>query len=141
MFTVQQQTNVEVTPADPAERVTDDKAPSGRAEAPTLIYSPMPEYPVRARLDGIQGSVVATLRVGPDGQPTGLRVMEANPVGVFEGAVRRSLMRWRYNDTGTTSSSPQMAVSYRLNFSLAGVSSAITSVCATATASRTCEPQ
>jgi len=101
----------------------------------------MPEYPVRARLDGVQGYVVATLRVGPDGKPTGLRVTEAAPVGVFEGAVRRSLMRWRYDVPATRSTPPEQTISYRLNFSLEGVSSASAAVCATATASLTCEPQ
>jgi TonB family protein len=133
--------DAEITPDDSVERVPADSTSSTRAEAPEPIYGPMPEYPVRARLEGIQGSVVATLRVGPDGRATGLRVTEATPVGVFEGAVRRSLMRWRYNVAEATSSSSQMAVTYRLNFSLEGVSSAIASVCATATASRTCEPQ
>jgi len=139
--TLQRQANAAVTPTAPVDPAIDDKASLARREAPTPTYSPMPEYPVRARLDGIQGSVVATLRVGPDGRPMGLRVEEATPVGVFEGAVRRSMMRWRYNFTGSTAPPPETAVSYRLNFSLAGVSSAITSVCATATASRTCEPQ
>ncbi len=139
--TVEQQTSPGVTPIDPPERVIDDEASSKGGAGPTPIYQPMPEYPVRARLEGIQGSVVATLRVGADGRTTGLRVEEATPVGVFEGAVRRSLMRWRYDFTGSSAPAPETVVSYRLNFSLDGVSSATTSVCATATASRTCEPQ
>jgi len=139
--TVEQQTSQTVTPINPAERVTDDKPSSGAVDVPTPVFQPMPEYPVRARLDGIQGSVVATLRVGADGRPKGLRVAEATPVGVFEGAVRRSLMRWRYNSSGSTVPSAETVISYRLSFSLEHVSSAMTSVCATATASRTCEPQ
>jgi protein TonB len=108
------------------------------AAAPVLapIYDPAPEYPVQARVEKLEGSVLVILHVGPDGRPTGLQIVKASPPGVFEGAVRRALMRWRYpvqsgSETGLT------AV-YRLSFTLAGVSTSAASVCATATASRTC---
>jgi TonB family protein len=101
------------------------------------IYDPAPEYPVQARVARLEGSVLVILRVGRDGRPTGLQIVKASPPGVFEGAVRRALMRWRYpvqsgSDTGLT------AV-YRLSFTVAGVSTSAASVCATATASRTCD--
>jgi len=112
---------------------------TGSEPAPVLtpIYDPAPEYPLQARIAGLQGSVLVVLRVGADGRPSGLQIVKASPLGVFEGAVRRALMHWRYRVADGDAT--QLTAAYRLTFSLAGVSSTPASVCATATASRTCE--
>ena len=79
------------TPAAPADAPSAQEPPAGAAtpvgSAPvlTLIYDPAPEYPVQARLEGVQGSVTVIVRVGSDGQPTGLKIVKASPLGVFEG--------------------------------------------------------
>jgi TonB family protein len=118
-------------------RTQPQSAEAARAPVLTPIYDPAPEYPLQARLGGVQGSVVVIVRVGTDGHPTGLTIVKATPQGVFEGAVRRALMRWRYKvEDGDPS---HLSAAYRLTFSLAGVSSSPASVCANATASRTCE--
>jgi bla regulator protein blaR1 len=129
--------------AAPQDAQAPAAAPAGPPPPPeppaaplTPIYAPLPEYPQQARLEGVQGSVLAAVRVGADGRPVGLTILKASPQGVFEGTVRRTLMRWRYApqngpDSGRT------AV-HQLVFSLAGVSSAPAGICATATASRTC---
>jgi len=106
----------------------------------TATYSPLPEYPGLARLEGIEGTVSVVLRVAPDGRPADLRIIHAEPLGVFEGAVRRALMKWRYDVPSTADSSAQMAASYQLRFSIAGVTSDAAPVCVTMTASNTCRP-
>lgn len=115
-------------------------APPTRAPArvPVLtpVYDPPPEYPLEARMEGVQGSVVVVLRIGAEGRPTGLQILKATPLGVFEGAVHRALMHWRYPVQEGHGREPTVA--YRLSFSLTGVSSQPASICATATASRTC---
>jgi bla regulator protein blaR1 len=121
-------------------------APSSNAEpgAPlsvTTTSSPMPEYPLRARLDGIEGKVSAIVRVGPNGRPKGLQIVSAEPLGVFEGSVRRALMQWRYDLSNMPAASKNMEVAYQLNFTISGVASTATGICATATASRTCLPR
>jgi TonB family protein len=105
--------------------------------APVLepVYDPAPEYPLQARLAGIQGSVQVIVRVDADGHPRELSIVKATPQGVFEGAVRRALMRWRYR----VADGAAHAMRLELNFTLAGVSSQAATLCATATASRTCE--
>jgi TonB family protein len=106
----------------------------------SAAYDPMPEYPSRARLEGIEGEVSAIIRVGPDGRANGLQIVSAEPIGVFEGAVRRALMQWRYDVASLPTSTKNLAMSYQLHFKLSGVASTATGICATATASRTCSP-
>jgi TonB family protein len=110
------------------------------APEPGLLatYSPLPDYPARARLDGIEGTVSVVLRVSPDGRPAGLQIVRAEPLGVFEGAVRRALMRWRFDVSGTSSAPSDRTVAYDLRFALGGVSSNAAPVCAPSTASHIC---
>jgi bla regulator protein BlaR1 len=108
----------------------------------TATYSPAPDYPVRARLEGIEGTVSAVVRIAPDGRTKGLHIIDAQPLGVFEGNVRRALMRWRYEvPSGSAQPAEDLEVTYQLRFTLSGVASTTTGICATATASRTCLPR
>lgn len=111
--------------------------PPPPAPPPAVLPSegPAPEYPLQARLAGIQGTVLVLVRIAADGHTEGLSILKASPQGVFEGAVRRALMRWHYP---VHDGQPHEA-SYQLSFTLAGVSSQPASLCTTATASRTCE--
>lgn len=132
----------EVEAAAPAAaEATPGAAPSISNLAVTMTSSPMPEYPLRARLDGIEGKVSAIVHVGPNGQPKGLQIVSAEPLGVFEGSVRRALMRWRYDLSKMPETAQNMEVAYQLNFTISGVASTATGICATATASRTCMPR
>lgn len=56
-----------------------------------------PAFPSDALDEGItSGSVKVRLSVGADGAVTKVDILEANPKGVFEKAVTRTLMRWKY---------------------------------------------
>lgn len=57
-----------------------------------------PRYPRRAISRGIEGSVTVEFTVQPDGhvQPGSIKVLESKPQGVFDSAVKRSIMRWRF---------------------------------------------
>jgi bla regulator protein blaR1 len=101
-------------------------------------FSPLPDYPPRARLNGTEGTVSVLMRVAPDGRPAGLQILRAEPLGVFEGAVRRALMRWRFEVPPTRSSAAGLTAVYELRFSLAGISSTEAPGCATPTASNIC---
>jgi bla regulator protein blaR1 len=116
-----------------------DATASNSAIAPT--FNPAPEYPVRARLEGIEGAVSVVVRISPDGRTKGLQIIDAQPLGVFEGNVRRALMKWRYAVPSNAASSGDLQVAYQLSFTLSGVASTPTGICATATASRTCLPR
>jgi hypothetical protein len=70
-----------------------------------------------------------------------LQIVAAQPLGVFEGTVRRALMKWRYDVPQDMPRTGDLEVSYQLSFTLSGVASTTTGICATATASRTCAPR
>jgi outer membrane biosynthesis protein TonB len=80
------------------------------------------------------------VRVAPDGHPTDLKIVHAEPLGVFEGAVRRALMKWRYEVSGAADSSAPLTTAYQLRFSISGVTSSAAPPCVTMTASNTCQP-
>ena len=128
------QQSAEPQPAPPAAQ---QPQPAGPLLTP--VYTPGPEYPVRARLEGIEGHVLVVIHVGRNGRPTGLQFVEATPQGVFEGAVRRALMRWQYQVSNADAHTAELTEAYRLNFTLAGISATNAPVCGTATASRTCD--
>lgn len=57
-----------------------------------------PRYPRRAVRRGIEGAVTVEFTVNPDGtvKPGSIKVVKADPPGVFEKAVKRSILRWRF---------------------------------------------
>jgi protein TonB len=59
-----------------------------------------PVYPPGARRAGIEGTVTVELAVRPDGSVGEVRVIDASPAGVFEGAVLRALRQWRFGAAG-----------------------------------------
>ncbi len=54
-------------------------------------------YPLRAKRKGIEGWVNVALQVGLDGNVEAVEVLEAEPQGVFEESVTRSIRAWRFS--------------------------------------------
>jgi protein TonB len=73
-------------------------APTAHAQgARKAISKEAPAFPSDALDEGItSGSVKVRLSVGSDGSVSKVEILEANPKGVFEKAVTRTLMRWKY---------------------------------------------
>lgn len=65
-------------------------------QAPTALVQVPPEYPYRAREQGIEGLVVVKFLVRPDGSVGNVNILKARPEGVFDDAVRRALPRWNF---------------------------------------------
>lgn len=55
-----------------------------------------PQYPPHARRLGIQGYVKAELVVDTEGKVKSIEIIESEPAGEFDRAVRRSLIRWKF---------------------------------------------
>jgi protein TonB len=55
-----------------------------------------PEFPVDARLDGIEGWVRFTYVIGRDGAVKSVDIVDAKPRNVFEPAVRKAVRSWRF---------------------------------------------
>jgi TonB family protein len=64
-------------------------------ELPPLQIVP-PAYPPRAMAAGIEGSVELSYRIGADGGVSQVRVLSAQPAGLFEDAAKAALVAWRF---------------------------------------------
>ena len=60
------------------------------------LRSTAPDYPVTARIAGIEGWVDIGFRIGADGTVHAMRVIEAQPAGVFDAAARDAMSRWQF---------------------------------------------
>lgn len=56
-----------------------------------------PEYPPRARAQGIEGYVDLEFTITPAGTVENARVIGSNPTFVFDRAALKAVRRWRYN--------------------------------------------
>jgi protein TonB len=60
------------------------------------VSTPQPEYPIEALRAGTTGKVTATFTVNPDGHVTNVRIVKSTPRGVFDGTVKNTVGRWRF---------------------------------------------
>ncbi|WP_416306513.1 energy transducer TonB [Neptunicella sp. SCSIO 80796] len=66
------------------------------ASKPQLITRQEPRYPMRAQSKGIKGWVKLGFTVNSKGSVEDIKVLDAQPKGVFERAAQRALMGWQY---------------------------------------------
>ena len=62
----------------------------------TPLVTLPPRYPRTARLRRIEGFVEVEFTVEADGSTADIRIVEAQPAGIFERAARRAIGRWRF---------------------------------------------
>jgi TonB family protein len=92
-----------------ARKSTPSRASSGPANSPATAAAPVdlqsklkrirkqdPEYPERALAQKIGGAVTVEFLVNTKGEPTDIRVVSAEPAGVFDRAALAAVKRWRY---------------------------------------------
>lgn len=77
-----------------------------------------PEYPARARASAITGFVTLSLRVGSDGTVQDVRVLEAQPSGVFEAAAMDAIKQWRFEPAMYQGGAVAVRVRQTLRFEL-----------------------
>ena len=80
-----------------------------------------PEYPPRARQQGIEGYVDVEFTISPAGTVQDPRVIGSQPAMVFDGAALTAIRRWRYNpklEAGVAVARPGVQV--RLRFEIKG---------------------
>ena len=65
-------------------------------QPPRVLVQVPPEYPYRAREQGIEGYVAVKLLVREDGSVARMNVLKAQPEGLFEDAVRRAVPGWKF---------------------------------------------
>jgi len=64
--------------------------------APARLQMVAPVYPPRAMSAGVEGNVELEYSVGTDGSPGNVRVIRAQPEGVFDAAAISALAQWRF---------------------------------------------
>lgn len=85
------------------------------------IYAAPPMYPSRAMSRGIEGWVVVSFTVTPQGTVIDPVVVEGNPAGTFDSAALRAVKKFKYKPRvvdGTPIAVP--GVSYKFTFKLQG---------------------
>ncbi|TNE84876.1 MAG: energy transducer TonB [Deltaproteobacteria bacterium] len=63
---------------------------------PTLTTRTRAPYPSRARAKGIEGFVTVSMLVGADGNVSDVKVLEAEPAGVFDEAALMTVKAWQF---------------------------------------------
>ncbi|MAC99897.1 energy transducer TonB [Pseudomonas abyssi] len=94
--------------------------PPGSAEEVTPLVDIPPEYPRRALAAGIEGQVTLQFTVNAEGRVENIRILSAEPPGVFERAARRAVSRWRFAPRRENGVAVSREVSKTMNFRLEG---------------------
>jgi len=97
-----------VTAALPVEA----DAPAASAELPARLLVVPPAYPPRAMSAGVEGNVELEYSIGADGTVRDIRVLRAQPDGVFNAAAQAALNQWRFERPVHSDAQPR----YRQNF-------------------------
>jgi protein TonB len=71
----------------------------------TPLAKPPPAYPMRARRRGVEGWVTVRFLVNERGEVSQVEIIDADPQGVFDQAVLRSVGGWRF-EPGTVDGIP-----------------------------------
>lgn len=83
------------SPAAPSAAVPSAPAVSSIALARPVHRVP-PQYPVKAKQQGIEGYVVMDLRINAEGRVEDVRVVREKPEGVFRASALRVVRRWAF---------------------------------------------
>ena len=85
---------------------------------PALLQGGKPEYPPLARRKGTQGSVMVRMLVSAHGVPGDISILKADPPGVFDSSVLKSVLSWRYSPAMKDGRAVPVWVVVPLHFSL-----------------------
>jgi TonB family protein len=97
-------TQTEAPSVPAAEPASADSAGAGPAVAPAMpaarpIWLEQPEFPIAARLSGIEGWVTVNYTIDHKGRVSDVGIVDAQPRKVFDSAVRRAVRNWRFEPT------------------------------------------
>ncbi len=109
------QSSAQATASASRSEAKSTPAPAAQGGSPRPTLRTAPEYPSRARRRGIEGFVEVAFVIRPDGNVDGssLRVVRAEPSGVFDRAAMKAIARWEFPAAQTARQARQ-----RLEFQL-----------------------
>jgi bla regulator protein blaR1 len=96
--------------------VADDALAATVSELPTRLRVVPPVYPERAKESHVEGNVQLQFAIAGDGSVQNVKVLHAQPAGVFDDAARAALAQWRFGP----SSDPKALFTQNFAFTLAG---------------------
>lgn len=82
------------------------------AEGPASQARPV--YPETAIRNDVQGRVVLSITIMPDGSVRDVRVVNASPRGYFEGSALKAVQTWRYKPSNVTRTNVIVHIDYVL---------------------------
>ena len=82
-----------------------------------LVQTPM-QYPPRAKATGVTGYVVLSLLIGPTGQVEKVKVLEAQPAGVFDDVAAAGVQTWKFEPASYKGESVRVWATQRVRFDL-----------------------
>ncbi len=85
---------------------------------PTPRSRKSPEYPSKARERGIEGHVVLKIKVSERGEVEQVRVVESEPVGVFDMVAVNAINDWTFDPARYEGEPVAVSVSQRIPFRL-----------------------
>ncbi|MBO0643374.1 MAG: energy transducer TonB [Pseudomonas stutzeri] len=83
-------------PAPASAAVEAAGKPGGPEQEVMPLNDVRPEYPYRARQQGLEGHIKLAFTINPQGRVENIRVLEASPRNVFDREARRAAARWRF---------------------------------------------
>lgn len=64
--------------------------------APETLFCPRPQFPYRAKIKGVNGTVRVAFTVMENGNTDSVDILAAEPPGYFEEAARAAILKWRF---------------------------------------------
>lgn len=94
------------------------EAPAVANRATVPVSGEAPEFPIDARLDGIEGWVKFSYTIGVDGEVHNVQIVAARPRNVFESAVRKAVRGWRFEPLAVDGVPVEREMTQTIQFSL-----------------------
>lgn len=82
-----------------------------------LLQTPM-QYPARAKAQGVTGYVLLSVLIGPTGQVERVKVLEAQPAGVFDDVAIAGVQGWKFEPATYKGENVRVWARQRVRFDL-----------------------
>lgn len=82
-----------------------------------IVQNPM-VYPPRAKAAGVTGYVLLSVLIGPTGMVEKVKVLEANPPGVFDDVAAQGVQTWRFEPASYKGEAVRVWATQRVRFDL-----------------------
>jgi protein TonB len=82
-----------------------------------LLQTPM-QYPARAKAGGVTGYVILSLLIGPTGQVEKVKVLEAQPAGVFDEVAAAGVQTWKFEPASYKGENVRVWATQKVRFDL-----------------------